>query len=217
MLRNRQLTIPPTVNGNYMKSIKLILIISFINLGSFNTSGQSSLTETIFNADQLEDLQKMTAFFSSQLCGPDFSAQTCLENSSKELAEYGWQPILENINFDEQLELYDSFESNIFNEIWTFCKSANPSEDWERKSICYQPNGKYNAFLFKLGEKNLIIKAYHQDLLESGDFTGITRLENELFNKSGKLELNRSIQIILVIHYLSQNDQQNRIETWTAD
>ncbi len=198
-----------------MESIKLILIISLLSLCSFKTSGQTSLTDSIFNADQLKDLQKMTTFFSSQLCGPGFSAQTCLENSSRELAEYGWQPILENIDFDEQLELYNNFESDIFSEIWAFCKSVNPNEGWERKSVCYQPNGKYNAFLLKAGQMNPIIKAYHQDLLSSGDFTGITRLENEIFHKSGKIDLNKSsIQLILVIHYLSQNDQQKRIETW---
>ncbi len=198
-----------------MKSIKLFLIIFLVNICSFKTSGQLSLTDPIFSTKQLEDLQKMSVFFSSQLCGSDFDALTCLENSSKELAEYGLQPILEKISFEKQLELYESFESNIFSEIWTFCKSANPNEDWERKSICYQPRGKYNAFLLKLVDENPIITGYHKDLLNSGDFTGITRLENEIFRKSGRVDLNKSsIQIILIIHYLSQNDQQKRKEAW---
>jgi len=132
------------------------------------------------------------------------------------LGEYGWQPILKNVDFKKQKSMYESFESNVFNEIWNICKSRNPSEGGERKSLCLNTTGKYVRFLEAVGKRNGVLKAYKDNLLSGGDFYGIQGIEYEVFNKTGRIDLSDpSIQILITIHYLTQNDQQKRKEPWT--
>ncbi|WP_188467664.1 hypothetical protein [Marivirga lumbricoides] len=138
-----------------------------------------------------------------------------MESSIRDLGEYGIQPILKNINFDNQQLLYRQLESNIFGEIWSYCKTIYPQNDKTYKSICFNHKGLYNQYLNKVGQSNPIIKAYHQDLINAGDFTGIVRIENEIYHRTGRINLeDPNIQLILAIEYLSENDSEKRREPW---
>jgi hypothetical protein len=211
-----------TIDSLVLAQIK-IRMFKFISLSVFilfsceqTKPASKEITET-FNKKEIRDLEKIVKFFSLEMCGKDIDFEECMNNSISELTENGWQLILQNIDIKNQLNLYKSFESNIFKEIWSFCKTSNSREGWIRKSICYQTQGKYNEFLSKVGQENAIVKAYQEDLIRSGDFYGIMRFENEIYHKTGKISLaDPNIQIILAIEYLSENDHEKRAEPWSA-
>jgi hypothetical protein len=191
-----------------------ILIITFITCG--NQQVVSPEIESTFNKEQVKDLNKIVEFFTSQMCGDNISFTHCMESSIKDLGEYGIQPILKNINFENQQLLYSQLESDIFNEIWAYCKTIFPDDNQSYKSICYNNKGLYNQYLRKVGQSNPIIKAYHEGLINAGDFIGIVTVESEIYHKTGRINLDDpNVQVILAIEYLSENDSEKRREPWT--
>ncbi len=162
-----------------MKAIIYISLSIFLVFSFQQTKLRSKEITESFSKKEIKDLEKTVKFFSIEMCGTGISFEECMNNSINDLAENGWQLILRNIDINNQLNLYRSFESDIFEEIWTFCRTSNPREGWIRRSICYNQEGKYDEFLSKVGQENPIVKAYHEDLKTSGDFIGIVRFERE--------------------------------------
>lgn len=192
--------------------------IFFALLAALSYTQKSTELNNNFTEAEIRDLQKLTDFFQEQMCGEKNNFKSCLDSIIPYLGEYGWQPILENVDFEQQRALYNSFESNVFNEIWNFCRSRNPSEGWERKSLCLNSNGKYVKFLEDLGKRNGVLEGYKNSLLMAGDFVDIQRIEFEVYNKSERIDLNDpGIQILIAVDYLTQNDQQKRKEPWTEN
>jgi len=199
-----------------MKAIIYISLSIFLVFSFQQTKLRSKEITESFSKKEIKDLEKTVKFFSIEMCGTGISFEECMNNSINDLAENGWQLILRNIDINNQLNLYRSFESDIFEEIWTFCRTSNPREGWIRRSICYNQEGKYDEFLSKVGQENPIVKAYHEDLKTSGDFIGIVRFEREIYHKTGKIDVeDPNIQLILAIEYLSQNDNEKRREPWS--
>jgi hypothetical protein len=130
-----------------------------------------------------------------------------------ELIEFGWQPILEKVDYKRQKELYESISQSTFNEIWDFQKITYPESEKELKSIASKYNGGYQKYLSELGEKNNEIKKYVEQLISAGDFESMGLLQQNIFKNPNKFDLNDSnIQLLISIHYLTQNDQQKRDE-----
>ncbi|WP_188655211.1 hypothetical protein [Yeosuana aromativorans] len=169
-----------------------------------------------FSKEQIKDLEKITDFFKSQICenqNSDF--KTCFTNILPDLVEYGWQPILEKVDFEKQKELYSSISKSTFNEIWDFCKSRNLKTGEEFKSTCSKYDGKYQKFVTELGEKNPQIKEYAEKLIGAGDFSPAPWLQWNIVDNPKAFDLNDpNIQVLISIHYLSQNDGQKRDEKW---
>jgi hypothetical protein len=141
-----------------------------------------------------------------------------MESSIKDLGEYGIQPILKNINFDNQQILYSQLESDIFSEIWSYSKTRYPQNDKAYKSVCFNYKGLYNQYLKKVGQSNPIVKGYQEDLENAGYFSGIMRLEGEIYHNTGRIDIeDPNIQLILAVEYLSQNDQEKRSEPWSEN
>lgn len=195
-----------------------LLYIVFSFLIAVNCSQKTSSTELEdnFTETEVKDLYKLVNFFQEQMCNSNSNFKRCMDSLTPILGEYGWQPILKNVDYQEQQKIYESFESNVFNEIWSICKSRNPREGWERKSLCLNPNGKYINFLEDLGKRNGVLEAYKNSLLAAGDFMDIQRIEYEIYNKLERIDLNDpDIQVLIAIDYLTQNDQQKRKEPLT--
>jgi hypothetical protein len=197
-----------------------ILHIFFISISISSCSQKFSSTEleNNFTEAEIRDLHKLTEFFQEQMCNDKGDFNSCMDSLIPFLGEYGWQPILESVDFKKQQSVYESLESNLFKEIWNICKSRNPREGWESKSLCLNTAGKYVSFLEAVGERNGVLEAYKDDLLRGGDFYGIQRIEYEVFNKTDRIDLSDpSIQVLFAVHYLTQNDQQKRKEPWTEN
>jgi hypothetical protein len=197
-----------------MKPLTYIFLAVLTSSSCSSKFNSTELNES-FTKTEREDLQKLTDFFQSQICDGQNDFKACMDSLIPDLSEHGWQPILENVDFDKQQKLYNSFKSDIFREIWITCKSYNPHESWERKSLCLNPNGKYIKFLQDLGRRNGVLKAYTESTLNSGDLGNMVAIEYEIFNNTGTIDLNDSgIQLLIAIDYLTQNEQQKRKEPW---
>lgn len=205
------------------KKHRLVNLLIFLSLG-LSLIIQCSLEsvrngfESFFEPVEIRDIQKINAFFSEQMCGQNLDFPDCIESLNSYFIENGWQPILKKIDFEKQKDLYNSLESNIFMEIWSFCKSSNPKMGWERKSLCLNPNGKYIKFLKSISENNPILSSYTASLVLAGDFVSISLIEAEIHNKSEKINLkDPKIQFLISVDYLALNDQQKRIEPWKEE
>lgn len=202
----------------YIMTRILFLFIILVTTSSCSQKFTSPELSEHFSEAEMRDLHKLTDFFQSQMCGKHNDFNSCMDSLIPILGEFGWQAIVENVDFKEQQALYDSFESKVFGEIWSICKSRNPEEGWERKSLCLNTSGKYVAFLESLKKKSEIIKAYTEAALNAGDFGNMAATEYEIFNKTNRIDLNKpGIQVLIAVDYLSQNDQQKRREPWVEN
>ena len=192
-----------------------ILILNF----SCKTKFSTSELRNNFSKDQISDLNKVTDFFKSQICENDNSDfKTCFSKMLHELLEYGWQSILDNVNFDKQKELYNSISKSTFEEIWEFGKATYPDTGLELKSVGSKYNGKYQKFLTELGKNNNEIKDYADKLIGAGDFESMGLLQQRIFNNPTEFDLdNPNVQLLIAVHYLTQNDQQKRTDKWKSE
>jgi hypothetical protein len=152
------------------------------------------------------------------MCGGNDDFKSCTDSIILHLGEYGWQPILDNVDFDAQKELYSRFESDLFSEIWDFCKSRNLRENTTTRKLCLKPDGKYVQFLKDLSDRNPDLEQYYEMITGAGDWESMSLLQQRIFTNPEFYDLkDPSIQVLIAIHYLTQNDQQKRKETWTKD
>jgi hypothetical protein len=198
--------------------IKLkILFIGFLLIQLNSSCSEKFATtemENNFTAEQIDDLKKIRDFFENQICekkGDDF--ENCFSKMLPELIEFGWQPILEKIDYNKQKELYESISMSTFNEIWEFQKIIYPESENELKSIASKYNGGYQKYLTELGVKNSQIRDYAKRLIKAGDFESMGLLQQNIYQNPNEFDLSdANIQILISVHYLTQNDQQKRNE-----
>ncbi len=161
----------------------------------------------------------MTSFFQNQICetkNSDF--ESCFSEILPDLVNNGWLPILNKVNFKEQQVLYNSISPSTFNEIWKFGKMTTPKTGEEFKSLGSRYNGKYQKFLTEVGLNNPKIKEYSERLIADGDFETMGLLQSWIYNNPKYFDLNNpNIQLIISIHYLTQNDQQKRTDKWDSE
>ena len=203
-----------------MKETLRIIILSCLLILNFSCSTKYSTTEehNNFSKEQISDLNKLTDFFKNQICenmNSDF--KTCFSKILPDLLENGWQPILEKVDFEKQKELYNSISKSTFNEIWEFGKETYPETGLELKSVVSKYNGKYQKYLTELGKNNSEIKEYAERLIFSGDFESMALLQQRIYKNPSEFDLNNpNIQLLIAVHYLTQNDQQKRTDKWES-
>jgi len=143
---------------------KNIILISFLLVGininaqevNLSSNEQYSTTElrNNFTDSEISDLQKITEFFKSQICDKENNDfKNCFYEILPELLEYGWNPILENVDFEKQKMLYKSISKTTFIQIWQFCKSTKLATGVEFKEVCSNHKGNYQKYLLELGKK----------------------------------------------------------------
>ncbi len=194
-----------------------ILYIILIILSSTSCSQKFRSTElkSNFSETEIRDIQKLTNFFKVQMCGETDDFKSCTDSIIPHLGEYGWQPILDNVDFDAQKELYSRFESDLFSEIWDFCKSRDLRENKSYKSLCLNQDGKYVQFLKDLSDRNPELEQYYESIIGAGDWESMGLLQQRVYTNPEYYELkDPSIQVLIAVHYLTQNDQQKRKENW---
>ena len=170
--------------------------------------------ENNFTTEQIEDLKKIRDFFENQICdGEDDNFKNCFTKMLPELIEFGWQPILKKVDYNRQKDLYESISQSTFNEIWEFQKITYPENESGHKSIASKYNGAYQQYLTELGKKNKRIKKYVEQLKAAGDFESMGLLQQNINKNPNEFDLNdANIQLLISVHYLTQNDQQKRNE-----
>ena len=202
------------------KKLILILGITILQL-NFSCKSQYSKAElkNNFSTEQISDLNKITDFFKNQICENNKSDfKSCFSKILPDLLENGWQPILEKVDFEQQKELYNSISKSTFNEIWEFGKATYPDTGLELKSLGSKYNGKYQKYLTELGKSNAEIKKYADRLIAAGDFESMGLLQQRIYNNPKEFDLdNPNVQLLIAVHYLTQNDQQKRTDKWESE
>tara|TARA_R110002111_G_scaffold199_1_gene2264 strand:- start:355 stop:813 length:459 start_codon:yes stop_codon:yes gene_type:complete len=150
------------------------------------------------------------------MCGSTDEFRSCIDSLIPYLGEYGYIPILENVEFEEQKEMYSNFESDLFSEIWEFGKARNLRENKTYKSIGLNIEGKYALFLKDLSKRNPDLKQYYESIMGAGNWESMGLLQQRINTNPEYYDLkDPSIQVLIAVHYLTQNDQQKRKEPWT--
>lgn len=201
-----------------MTKIAKILLIGFLILNYSCKSKDSNVElKNHFTENEIEDLILITDFFKEQICQNNTKSdfKECFEKILPELVDNGWQPILERVDFDLQKKLYDKISKSTFDKIWGFSKSWKYSDKTEYKSIEVGTSGEYIDYLKEFGIKNEFIKEYTNGILSRGGIDGMGSLQNHIYQNPDDLDLNDlNNQIIISIHYLTQNDNEKRDERW---
>ena len=198
--------------------VKLKILLVGILIMQLNSSCSEKFVTTEmknnFTAAQIDDLKKIRDFFENQICDSnDDNFKNCFSEMLPELIEFGWQPILDKVDYNRQKKLYESISLSTFNEIWEFQKITYPKSENELKSIASKYNGAYQKYLTELGEKNSQIKKYAEQIISAGAFESMGLLQQNIYKNPNEFDLNdANIQLLISVHYLTQNDQQKRNE-----
>ena len=201
-----------------MKKITRIILSGILLICiSCKSEFTSPELEKNFTSSQISDFKTITEFFTEQICqnNEESDFKNCFENILPELVEHGWNPILENVAFEKQKEMYQSITKSTFNEIWGYSKMWKYQDKTEFKSIGININGKYLAYLQNVGDKSKYIADYTEGIYTAGDVESMGLLQNHIFKNPNDLDLNDvNIQILIAVHYLTQNDHEKRVENW---
>ena len=95
-------------------NIKSIILIFGIMILQSNFSCKSELStrelKNNFTTEQISDLNKIIDFFKNQICqNNDSDFKTCFSEVLPKLLEYGWQPILEKVDFGNKKNYINLF------------------------------------------------------------------------------------------------------------
>jgi hypothetical protein len=123
---------------------------------------------------------------------------------------------LEKVDFQKQKEMYNLISKTTFNEIWNITLMKKFKDSTEYKSLTPNLEGKYLTYLKDVGIKNKYISKYAKMTYSIGDFESMSLLQNHIYNNPKDLDLNDiNVQILISIHYLTQNDNEKRNEKWS--
>lgn len=196
----------------------LYVILTIITISSCSQKIKSTEITDNFSEGEIKDLHKLTDFFQVQMCGSTSDFKSCIDSIIPILGEYGWNPILENVDFDAQNELYSEFQSDLFSEIWNFCPSRNRRGNQTYRLLCLNRDGKYVQFLKDLSQRNPDLKEYYEMTIESGDWESRGQLHSRIYTNPQYYDLeDPSIKVLIAVQYLTQNDQEKRKESWVEN
>lgn len=158
-----------------------------------------------FNKYQIEDLEKLMAFFEEEICqtvpATSEAAVDCYLAFSKSLADKGnFGDLNLGLSLEKQQAIMDSIRPVTFNALWldqeTYAGTAS--------SFGLNYDGQYATFLKVFGRENEAVKQYFDVFDQAGHMTP-SMIANVLleYEKFG-LEDQRG-RLVLAIHYLTLN------------
>ena len=170
-----------------------------------------------FSPTEISDFKTITEFFTQQICRNNEKSEfkSCFEKILPELIERDWNPILEKIDFEKQKELYQSISKSTFDKIWGYRKIWTATNRVYYKTIEITRNGEYLNYLKNVEDKYKYISKYTDRIHESGGIEAMGLLQNHIYLNPEDLDLNDiNIQILISIHYLTLNGEENMEEIW---
>nr|WP_299214417.1 hypothetical protein [uncultured Allomuricauda sp.] len=195
-----------------LKNVILVLLLNLYLL----TFGQKEKTDLkdFFSKSEIQDLNLIADFLQTELCGTADRTKFgyCIKSSLPKLSDWKQTYIQDKISWRKQKKLYSKISDSTFQKIWGLCKTWRTIEPkYEYKSICFSQNENFIQFLKKVGESNPYLEGYGKKLENVGSFDSGNFLVWNIIEHPQNWNLeDRNVQIILAIHFLTQNDQQKR-------
>lgn len=210
----------PLGTNSRMKTFQIFIIFFLINFSvkSQEKLGENLTIKSVFNKIEIQDLALILDFFDNGVCKTEnidkSNISDCYQSFFERMAESEKTGIIEfRISFNEQKLIYKKISQSTFNEIWTFGKSWKRESSQKFKYLSYNLNGKYAEYLEELGNENKIIKNYIDTLLAAGDISPIM-FANVLMGYKNYDITDIRIRLMIAIHYMTLNDQEERNEKY---
>jgi len=194
--------------------ILLLLILSFNCNAQINELKSCRIVNSIFNESEIQDLETITNFFEKKICNKD-SIEKCYYSFIAKLIRNEENGELFNIEipFEEQTELYQDINKETFANIWFFQKVWTRNSADTLKSLNYNYNGKFIAFLKEYGKNEKNIEIYYQTFIASEDISPSMYVQMLLNIKEMNIKDIRN-RLVIAIHYLTINDNLKRNEKY---
>ena len=179
--------------------------------------GQNSQVDlkTYFSESEIKDLNLITDFFQTELCGTADRTKfgNCISSSLPKLNDWEYKYLRKKVSWKKQKKLYSKISDSTFNKIWAICNStflvSKPKYDY--KMICFSQNPVIIDFIKALGKSNRFLESYAEKLEIVGGFSNINDVSISLAEHAEQWNLkDRNIQIFLAIQYLTQTDMLKR-------
>jgi hypothetical protein len=192
---------------------KIFTIISILFFLSCNSELTTKELNNNFSKEQIHDLNKIIEFYKNEISNSSSSDFKTLFNLQlKEFSEKGKNPKIYDLDYSKQKALYNTISKETFKSIWYFCEQYHSKTDISKRIICFDSKTKYKYFLADVGRYNKHIAEYAKIQNNLGLDT-TTWLEQTILMYPKEFDLSdQNIQLIIAIHYLSQNDLNKRNE-----
>lgn len=171
--------------------------------------------ENNFTSREISELNKIIEFYKTQIGGQlDDKFEIVFKKQLDTFVANGKNDKIYSLDFDKQTQFYQSLKQEVFDEIWYYSEmiKVKYQEEYKTTIIQYQSESKYQDFLREVGRKNNLITEYKNIIGTFGVDTS-TWLEQTILMNPKKFNLSDpNIQLIISIHYLTQNDRNKRLE-----
>ncbi|MEM6298079.1 MAG: hypothetical protein AAF740_05250, partial [Bacteroidota bacterium] len=194
--------------------IQIILISLFIFVIGCQSNpkslGDYEDVNKTFEADEVQDLEKIVNFFNESICESENLESTnvlnCYEQYFKRMLKAEETGIVEiQISYEAQEKLMKEINPRSFDQIWTYRKTWRKGTDTlEVVDINY--DGKYIKFLKEFGKENIKAKYYAERFEATGDISP-SMFADVLVNYKDYDVRDERVKLLIAIHYLTQNDQ----------
>lgn len=204
-----------------MKTIIACLVIGILiscsHSNKIDSIRDNKTVRKIFNEREIQELVKILDFFENQICsidgGSSSNVLSCYRNffirmDSAEVTG-DIDPL---IDFEQQKNLYAIISDSTFDSIWQFNKTWNMSSPSDTlKSITFNDQGSYFAFLIELAREEKLAKNYVEAFeaagqMSPGSISHLLKMYNMYNIKDER------IRLMIAIHYLTLNDGFKRNE-----
>ena len=194
-----------------MRYTAINILFLFLNI-SFSQNVTPELDKH-FSLREIQELNIIADFFQDQICSdqPNSSFANCFLRSLPKIMDPERDYIGESINYEKQINLYQSLSESTINKIWTFCtyqRVDEPDTEWEQ--MCISDDPAISRFICDTGKSNEYYNTICQKLNIIQDFND-GYLETNIKENPHLIDLNdRNVQILLSINYLTRNDIKKR-------
>ena len=193
-----------------------LLYLMLLIIGSCSQKDSEKELKPYFSESEIRDLNLIADFFQNEFCGTTDRTKfgNCLTNALPKLVDWEHKYLRKKISWRKQKKLYSKISDSTFNKIWGICKNWLHSEpEYEYESICFSYDKTFIAFVKSLEESNPSMEGYGEKLEAVGTFAQTVHIMEDLSRSPENTDLdNRAVQILLSIHFLTENDLMKRDE-----
>jgi len=177
-----------------------------------------SIISTLFNENEIADLEKILVFFEGQIESILKEKNTYNRSMNVHRNYLNFISIPPNdrdfdtfISINDQLLFYNQISASTFNKIWEFDITTITETMIDYKYLTYRRGGNYISFLKKLGDEYEHFASYPRLYESMGTFCASVWWHPIIEHEKYNLE-DIKVRLFVAIHFMTINDQAKRKE-----